>query len=123
MIGRRAKRWVAYSCERTLGTRNGQKEGFTFKAPRRLPRHGEGVPQHAPAAEEGEAEGTTEKGKEAVKRWLAFLCYTAILADGLFISFLIGTGGSLWAIPNTSVPMIVPPAVVFVGLIVAARRI
>jgi hypothetical protein len=32
-------------------------------------------------------------------------------------------GGSLWAIPNTSVPMIVPPAVVFVGLIVAARRI
>jgi len=61
--------------------------------------------------------------EEAVKRWLAFLCYTAILGDGLVISFLIGTGGWLWAIPNTSVPMIVPPTVVLVGLIVAARRI
>jgi hypothetical protein len=58
-----------------------------------------------------------------MKRWLAFLCYTAILADGLLISYLIGAGGTLYAIPNTQVPIIVPPAVVLVGLVMAARRI
>jgi hypothetical protein len=58
-----------------------------------------------------------------MRRWLAFLCYTVILADGLLISFLIGTGGSLWVIPNTPVPIIVPPAAVFFGLVMAARRI
>jgi hypothetical protein len=63
------------------------------------------------------------EGEEAVRRWLAFLCYTAILADGLLISFLIGSGGWFSAIPNTEVPMIVPPVVVLVGLTMAANRI
>jgi hypothetical protein len=68
-------------------------------------------------------EGAAKAEGIGMKRWLSFLCYTAILADGLLISFLIGSGGWFWAIPNTQVPIIVPPAVVFVGLILAARRI
>lgn len=72
------------------------------------------------ATGDGEASG---KGEEAVKRWLAFLCYSAILADGLFMWFLIGTGGFFWAIPHTGIPLIVPPAVVLWALVLAARRI
>ena len=56
-------------------------------------------------------------------RWLAYLCYTAILVDGLFLMFLIGNRGWFWSIGGSGVPLIVPPALVLVALILAAKRI
>jgi hypothetical protein len=54
-------------------------------------------------------------------RLLAFLCYTAILVDGLLILFLIGSGGFLWMVAG--VPLILPPLVLLAALILLARWI
>ena len=51
-------------------------------------------------------------------RWLAFLCYTAILVDGLFILMVIGNGGLLWG-----AVIWVPAGLLLAALILLARWI
>jgi hypothetical protein len=57
-----------------------------------------------------------------MKNWREHLRVVALLLNGLFVLFLLGTGGWLWSMGPLGVPIIVPPVFAVIALAVYRVR-